>query len=171
VKLPLVRELYAYDRWANRRLFDAVAALPPGEATRPVGTQFSMPTLKGMLAHILAAEVAWLQRFKGESPMALLGDADFADLPALRLRWDSAEHELQEFVQGLTEEELSRLVHYRNTKGEPFSLPLGVLLQHVANHSTHHRSEVATMLTMIQGSPPPTDLVVYHLVVSGQLKA
>jgi uncharacterized damage-inducible protein DinB len=29
------------------------------------------------------------------------------------------------------------------------SLPLWVLLQHVANHSTHHRSEVATMLIMV----------------------
>jgi uncharacterized damage-inducible protein DinB len=65
--------------------------------------------------------------------------------------------------------DLSREVHYRNTEGKAFHLPLWPLLQHVANHSTHHRSEVATMLTMVHGSPPPTDLVVFHLIQSGQM--
>jgi uncharacterized damage-inducible protein DinB len=42
------------------------------------------------------------------------------------------------------------------------------LLQHVANHATHHRSEVATMLTMLSGSPPDTGIATYRLLVSGQ---
>jgi uncharacterized damage-inducible protein DinB len=166
----LIRELYAYDRWANRRLFDVVAGLPAGEAERSMGSQWSMPTLKGMLAHILGAEVIWLARFKGDNPTSILGDADFPDLAALRLRWDTAEEELRQFVEALDEGDLRRLVSYRDTRGGAFTLPLGVLLQHVANHSTHHRSEVATMLTLIQGSPPGTDLVLYHLIVSGQRK-
>jgi uncharacterized damage-inducible protein DinB len=32
----------------------------------------------------------------------------------------------------------------------------------VVNHATHHRSEVATMLTMTKGSPAPTDMVLYY---------
>jgi uncharacterized damage-inducible protein DinB len=165
-----VRELYAYDRWANRRLFDAVSALPPSEVTRIVGTQFSRSTLRGMLVHILGAQVIWLQRCQGESPTSMLQEGDVPDLPALRARWDSAEGALQQFAESLTEADLRRIVQYRNARGEPFALPLWVLLQHVANHSTHHRSEVATMLTMVTGSPPPTDLVVYHLLASGQAK-
>lgn len=166
----LVRELYAYDRWANRRLFDVVAGLPAGEAEQPMGSQWSAPTLKGILAHILGAEVIWLARFKGESPTTILGDADFPDLASLRARWDAAEEDLRLFVEALDEAALRRLVNYQDTRGGAFTLPLGVLLQHVANHSTHHRSELATMLTVVQGSPPGTDLVLYHLIVSGQRK-
>jgi uncharacterized damage-inducible protein DinB len=38
----------------------------------------------------------------------------------------------------------------------------------VVNHATHHRSEIATMLTAISGSPPATDMVVYQVMRSGQ---
>lgn len=39
----------------------------------------------------------------------------------------------------------------------------------LCNHGTHHRSEAATMLTMLGVSPPPTDLTIYHLVRTGQM--
>jgi uncharacterized damage-inducible protein DinB len=166
--LELIRGFYGYHWWANRRLFDVAAALGP-EATREVGGQFSFPTLKGMLAHIYAADWIWLSRWKGTSPTKLPGDGDFADMTALRARWDEFEKEHRAFVGSLTEADLGRTIDYENTEGKPFRLPLGPLLQHVANHATHHRSEVATMITMIKGSPPPTDLVVYQLLQSGQL--
>ena len=70
--VAMIRELYEYHRWANRRLFDVAAAL--GEAaTRDMGPQWSFPTLKGMFAHIYGADDAWLQRWKGSSPDRLLG--------------------------------------------------------------------------------------------------
>jgi len=169
MNLAMVRALFDYTWWANRRLFDLVAALPPGEAEREIGTQFSFPTLKGMLAHILAAEVVWLQRWQGDSPPSILTGKDFPDLGSLRARWDAQDEKIRAFLSGLSESDLSREVPYRNTEGRAFYLPLWALMQHVANHGTHHRSEVATMLTMAHGSPPLTDLVLYHLAQSGQM--
>ncbi len=165
----IMKALYDYDRWANRRLFDAVTSLPPGTADRETGSQFSSPTLKGMLAHILGAEVNWLARWKGHSPISILSAKDFPDLDALRSRWNQLEAELSAFVSGLSEGDLARVIHYKTTEGQSRSLPLWPLMQHVANHSTHHRSELATMLTMLGSPPPPTDLVIYHLVQSGQM--
>jgi uncharacterized damage-inducible protein DinB len=165
----MVKALYAYDRWANRRLFDAVLSLPAGAAEREIGPQFSFPTLKGMLAHVLGAEVIWLARWKGSSPAAILSAKDFPDLEALRSRWNRVEAELSAFVEGLSEADLNRGIRYTNIEGRSFALPLWPLMQHVANHSTHHRSELATMLTMLGVAPPATDLVVYHLVESGQM--
>lgn len=169
MKLEVIKALYDYDRWANQRLFDAAAGLPSGTADREIGSQFSFPTLKGMLAHILGAEVIWLERWNGHSRESILGANDFPDLSALRSRWEGMEAELTAFIDGLSEGDLGRVVHYTNTEGKNFALPLWPLMQHVANHSTHHRSEVATMLTMLGAPPRPTDLVVYHLVRSGQM--
>ena len=166
----LIRELYAYDRWANARLLDVVSAMPAGEATRELGTQWSFPTLKGMFAHILGAEIIWFTRFRGESPTRLLGDADFADVPTLRAALARNDAEVQAFVDALQPADLARVLTYKNTRGDAFNLPLGPLLQHVANHGTHHRSEASSMITMVQGSPPATDMVFYHLIVSGQMK-
>jgi uncharacterized damage-inducible protein DinB len=56
----------------------------------------------------------------------------------------------------------NRTVDYKSTDGTPRSQPLWHLLQHVVNHATHHRSEVATMVTMIKGSPASTDMVLYY---------
>jgi len=49
--------------------------------------------------------------------------------------------------------------------GELFTVALGPLLQHVVNHATHHRSEIATMITLISASPPDTGLNTYRTTV------
>jgi len=166
--MDLVRGLYDYHRWANRRLFDVAVGLGEDLAGRDVGPQFSFPTVRRMLAHIYGADWVWLARWKGTSPASLAG-GDIAALAELRARWDLTEREQRAFVDGLEPADLGRVVDYRNTKGEPFRGVLGTLLQHVANHATHHRSEVATMITMLSGSPPSTELALYHLIQTGQM--
>lgn len=165
--IRLMRELYDYHRWANHRLFDVAATLG-ADVDRDVGKQFSFPTLKGMFAHIYGADWIWLTRWKGTSPPRVPGGVDFATLADLRARWDEFEREQRAFIDALAEADLGRVVEFKDTAGTPFRLPLGGLLQHVANHATHHRSEIATMLTMLRGSPPFTDLVLYLREKSGQ---
>ena len=80
----------------------------------------------------------------------------------LRTHWDELEAEQRAFVTSLGTAELSRTLDYKATNGTPFAQPLWQLLQHVVNHATHHRSEVAAMLTMTKGSPPPTDMVLFY---------
>ena len=162
--VALIRELYDYHRWANRRLFDLAAGL--GDAvTRDMGAHWSFPTLKGMFAHIYGADNVWLTRWKGSSPGRLLGDADFPTVADLRARWDALEAEQRAFVDGLGEADLARPVVYKNTSGQEFRVALGPLLQHVVNHATHHRSEAATMITLISGSPPDTGINTYRVAV------
>jgi uncharacterized damage-inducible protein DinB len=164
VSIALIRELYDYHRWANRRLFDVAAGLGDA-ATRDVGAHWSFPTLKGMFAHIYGADHSWLARWKGSSPARLLGDADFASMAELRTRWDTLEIEQRAFVDGLGETDLQRPVTYKNTSGQEFRVALGPLLQHVVNHATHHRSEAAAMITLISGSPPDSGIALYRTAV------
>jgi uncharacterized damage-inducible protein DinB len=169
MSLDLIAGLYGYHRWANRRLWDHAAGLGEDMTSRDVGPQFSYPTVRRMLAHIYGADALWLSRWKGSSPDAIPG-ADVATLAALRERWDALEAEQRLFVEALTPADLTRTVEYKNTAGKAFRATLGPLLQHVANHATHHRSEVATMVTMLSGSPPDSGLVTYELIRSGQLR-
>jgi uncharacterized damage-inducible protein DinB len=164
--VALIRELYEYHRWANRRLFDIAAGLGDG-ATRDMGAHWSFPTLKGMFAHIYGADHAWLRRWQGSSPERLLGDADFASMAQLRTRWDALETDQRAFVDAVSEADLARVVAYQNTQGKEFRMALGPLLQHVVNHATHHRSEAATMITLISGSPPDTGISTYRVAVVG----
>jgi uncharacterized damage-inducible protein DinB len=169
MSVAIVRDLYEYHRWANRRLFDVAAALGEAACARELGSQFSVPTLTRMFAHVYGADLNWLKRWKGSSPT----ESPFFDLPSMaevRTRWDALEVEQAAFVQGLSESDLDRPVEYKTSRGEAFRAPLGVLLQHVANHATHHRSEVATMITMVSGSPPDTGINTWELLRTGQTR-
>lgn len=165
--LEMVQQLYAYHRWANHRLFDLVTGLGEETARRDVGKHFSFPTLKGMFAHLYGADLIWLSRWKGSSPSRLMGDGDFSSLVDLRSRWNGLEAEQKDFVERLAPPDLERVVEYRNTEGKALSASLWRLLQHVPNHATHHRSEIATMITMISGSPPDTGINSYIVAMPG----
>ena len=155
-----LRDLYGYHRWANRTLLDIATTLGEDVCARPLGSHFSFPTLTRTFAHIYGADWIWLSRWQGASPTRLPGD-EFTTLAAVRTAWDAMEKEQKDFVDRLTADDLAREIEYRNTKGKVGRLPLGWLLRHVPDHATHHRSEVATMITMISGSPPDTGMVSY----------
>jgi uncharacterized damage-inducible protein DinB len=118
-----------------------------------------------MFAHIYGSDVVWLTRWRGSSPSRIPGDADVSSMADLRARWDALESEQRAFLDGLDEAGLSRVVSYKNTQGTEFGVALGALLQHVVNHATHHRSEAATMITLISGSPPDTGINTYRTSV------
>jgi uncharacterized damage-inducible protein DinB len=165
VSTDLLRGLYDYHRWANRRLFEIVAGLPDGGATRDMGGHWSFPTLKATFAHIYGADSIWLGRWRGVPPSRMPGDGDFATMADLRRAWDTLEIEQRGFVEGLGDADLMRPVSFKNNQGVEATVVLGPLLQHVANHATHHRSEIATMITLISGSPPDTGIATYRATV------
>src|SRR3989442_15296219 len=74
MSVALIREYWAYHHWANRKLFEVTAALGEEAAGRPVGTQFSEPTLRAMLAHIYGAEWFWLETWRGPPPAVVRRD-------------------------------------------------------------------------------------------------
>jgi len=162
MSVHMFRELYAYHRWANRRLFDVGTALGEELVSRAVGTQFSYTTVRRMFGHLYGADWIWLARWKGVATTTVPG-AEFQTLASIRAPWDDLEREQLSFVDGLAPTDLERVIEYRNQEGKPLRAPLYPLLQHVSNHATHHRSEIATMTTMISGSPPDSGISTYLL--------
>jgi len=162
-----MRELYDYHRWANRKLFEVATPLGEEVVARDVGKQFSYPIIRRMFGHLYGADRIWLSRWKGES-MAMVPGDEFATLASLRAPWDDLEREQRAFLDALTPTDLERIYEFRNQQGKLLSFPLWPQLQHVVNHATHHRSEIATMITMVSASPPDTGLNVYLIAKSGQ---
>jgi uncharacterized damage-inducible protein DinB len=154
-----MRDLYAYNRWANRRVLDAAARLSPEQLSRDLGSSF--PSVRETLAHVLAAEWVWLTRWRGSSPPGLPESWDLSSLEVVRAQWAEVEADQRAFVEGLDEAALDRVVAYRDTRGTPYENPLGQLLRHVVNHSTYHRGQVITMLRQLGAEAVATDYVVY----------
>jgi uncharacterized damage-inducible protein DinB len=57
-----IRLLYEYDRWANNRVLQAVAALSDERFTRDLGGSFR--SVRDTLVHIIAGEWGWLEYWK-----------------------------------------------------------------------------------------------------------
>jgi uncharacterized damage-inducible protein DinB len=166
VSLARIRTLYDHHWWANRLLLDAATKLGEVRAGEEIGRQFSEPSLRRMFVHVYGVDILWLARWQGVSPGSIPDEP--ATLAELGERWRLLEREQKAFVDGLGESDLERVVDYRLLSGKAYRQPLGLLLHHVTDHGTHHRSEIATMLTMVSGSPPGTGLVRFLAIRSGQ---
>jgi uncharacterized damage-inducible protein DinB len=161
-----IQLLFEYDRWANERMLQAVSALASEQFTRHLDGSFSC--LRDAVAHIIGGQWIWLAYWKATMHGAALleelrmrREAQFnADvLPnavALVAKCKEVETEIAEFLNAMTDQNLERTLPARNT-----SISLAHLMQHVANHSTYHRGQVALMLREIGAEPAPTDFHVF----------
>jgi uncharacterized damage-inducible protein DinB len=150
--------LYAYNRWANARLVAAAATLSPELLHRDLAV--SHRSIFGTLQHILWAEWRWLGRGQLRAP-AGRDPLECRDFVALRERWTELEAEQLEYLQRLSAGDLDRPISYDNPPGTRWTYQLRHMLQHLVNHSTYHRGQVAAMLRQLDAAPPATDFLVY----------
>ena len=156
--LDAIKTLYAYNRWANRRVLDAAAAIDPETFIAEAPGE---PSIRDTLVHVVSAQQLWRRRWLGESPRGAWDPADFPDVATLREHWEREDDETAAFLAGLTDADLQRVVAYRNQRGEPWAYPLWQQMLHQANHAQQHRSEAALLLTRAGSSPGSLDLLVY----------
>jgi len=152
--------LFEYNSWANARTLDACAALEPGQLAEDLHSSF--PSVLKTLAHMVGAEWVWNERWHGRPPAGPPAWAKDADFAALRHRFDTLDAELLEFISSLKTDDLEGPIEYTNSAGEHFSHPLWQSIQHLANHASYHRGQIATMLRQLGARPPHTDLIVFY---------
>jgi uncharacterized damage-inducible protein DinB len=164
-----LRTLYDYNSWANHRTLDSCASLTPEQFTRDLGSSFR--SLRDTLAHIYGAEWLWLERWHGRTPTALPSSSDFPDLETTRHRFAEIDRNLVDYVASLTAGDLQRVMEIKTTAGALHSQPLWQMLQHLANHSTYHRGQTATLLRQLGAKPVSTDLIGFYRERAAQAKA
>jgi uncharacterized damage-inducible protein DinB len=152
--------LFAYNDWANKRALQPASTLTPEQFTKPLGNSFS--SVRDTLAHMYGAETIWLQRFKGKSPSAFPDTSQIHDIAALEAKWNPIAAELLNFVSGLTQQDIDRVVEYKTMKFGVYSNPMWQSLQHVVNHGTYHRGQITTMLRQLDARPLATDLMHFY---------
>jgi uncharacterized damage-inducible protein DinB len=151
--------LYRYDRWANNLVFGCAAKLTDEQFIRDL--QSSHRSVRDTLAHILAAEWIWLQRWLGTSPRSLFDPAEFPDVASLSEKLREVEQDQIKFIGSLTDQSLGGVIAYTNTKGEQWEYPLGQQMQHVVNHSSYHRGQVTTMLRQLGAEAVSVDILYF----------
>jgi len=161
-----IQLLYEYDRWANHRVFRAVSPLNVEQFTRDLGGSFR--SVRDTLVHVIAGEWIWLEYWREEAHgpallrelrtrrEALFNPAAFPDVAAVQSRWAEVESDQIAFVSSLTDESLKKMLPARGIQ-----LSLAHLMQHLANHSTYHRGQIALMMRQLDAEPLATDFHVF----------
>jgi uncharacterized damage-inducible protein DinB len=157
VTLQDVRELFDYNRWANARTLASLAPLTPDEFGRDLGSSF--PSVQATVTHIAAAEWVWLCRWKGSNPTAMPEWAAAMSREAVIARFDQLEAERTAYLDTLTEADVNRRLTFTLFNGTQDAQPLSAQFQHVVNHGTYHRGQVATLLRQLGAAPASTDLI------------
>jgi len=155
-----IRALYAFNAWANARTIASCQSLSNEEFTRANGSSF--PSVRDTLAHIYGAEWIWLERWHGRKPADLPKPGNYADLPSLRAQWDVTARELLSFANSRTQEQISALAQISTLDGTVYTHPLWQMMQHLVNHGSYHRGQIATFLRQLGHAPQPTDLMRYY---------
>ena len=156
-----INDLYEYNYWAKSRLLSVVETLSTEQFSKDLGS--SHGGIHGTLVNSMAAEEIWLKRWKGESPTALRSGPEFPTFDAVENHWAMIEHEMMGFCHMLkTNEDILKVVSYKDIKGNPSSHPLYQMMQHVVNHSSYHRGQVVTMLRQVGVKPNGTDLITFY---------
>jgi uncharacterized damage-inducible protein DinB len=157
-----IRLLFGYDRWANNRVLQSASTLSVEQFTRDLRGSFR--SVRDTLLHLIGGEWGWLTYWKESTHDAafLAGLWDrhdalfrpdaFHNIEAVRVKWVEVAKDQTEFLDRLTDEALRRMLPCRKTQ-----LSLAHLMQHLANHSTYHRGQIALMLRQLGAEPLATD--------------
>ena len=168
--LAHARLMADYNRWMNQRVYAAAARLPAEAVALDRGAFFG--SILGTLNHLIVADRIWLRRF-AEHPARYAALAPLRahpaptdlraiahdTLPALRAAREELDGRIVDWIGETSEDDLDRVLVYANTRGVVSRRRFGLLLLHFFNHQTHHRGQVATLLTQAGADVGGTDLL------------
>jgi uncharacterized damage-inducible protein DinB len=155
-----IRLLTRYNAWANKAIFEAVAALPHGEASKERPTIFN--NMINTLNHLHVVDLIWQahieQRRHG---ITALNTVLYTDLNELWRAQQTIDAWFITWGDTLSEAEADEKVYFTLIGGRQGEMRRSEIVLHVVNHTSYHRGFVADMFCQIPARPPLTDLPVF----------
>ncbi|HMM29583.1 MAG TPA: DinB family protein [Aggregatilineaceae bacterium] len=156
----MLRALYAYHFSLHRRVWECIDHLTDEQFVAPV--EYSIGSVRNHMVHLASVEERWLARIAGSPVPERLVYEDYPTRAAARARWEEVEAHFKSFLDGLSDDDLSRTITYTITRrAEPVSNALWEILLHVVNHGTDHRAQVLPILHRAGAPTLEQDYMVY----------
>lgn len=151
----LMKKLVTYHCWANLNIINHLKVLPEEVFLKEVDSVF--PTISQTLGHVLLADQVWLSRILGKSPDSLnnkiFQSVEEADT-TFKMHSQSFDSILDQLDEG-------QLIRYQTTKGDVFQQTLSEIIQHLVNHGTYHRGNIAAMIRQLGYTGTSTDYITF----------
>src|SRR5687768_5646498 len=88
-RLAEIRDLFAYNHWANARTRSSLAQLNGEQFTRDLRSSY--PSIRATVLHVMASEWIWLTRWLGNSPTAMPDEWTAYTLAQIEVEWHAIE--------------------------------------------------------------------------------
>lgn len=151
--------LFEHDLWANERVLACCRELSKEQLTAPVEGMFG--SVAQTWAHLTAVQQAFGQLMGADVPAGDLPE-DATDLHGIDTRLPAINAGFDRFTRSLDEAGLQRQFHVP-WFGRDLSVGDGLL--QVINHTTQHRTDLASAVTRFGVKPPALDFIFFRLGV------
>jgi uncharacterized damage-inducible protein DinB len=152
--------LTRYNAWSNRLMYDAVAALPPGEAVKERKSLFK--NMVHTLNHNYVIDAIWQAHLEGRPHgYAARNTVDYPPLAELQEKQHAIDQWYIDWADALSDAALDEKVQFTLIGGTAGAMTRFEILQHVVNHTSYHRGFVCDMFFEVPARPPTMDLPVF----------
>jgi uncharacterized damage-inducible protein DinB len=150
--------LFAYNRWADRRVLDACRKLTPEQYAAEPFPGWS--SVRSTIYHIAIVTDGWLRGLAGDPDQSVPTEQELPTIDDAERLLERAYRRFDELLPALTPERLATPVLLQR-RGRKATLPPWAVLRHIVNHSTYHRGQVASKLKRFGIEQPATDFVYF----------
>ncbi len=161
------QEIYAYNFWANRRMWSCIEQLSDEQFTQD--SAYAHGSLRAQCIHSMGVEWWWLH-FLATGELAFLNGDDYPTRAAVHRQWELVESDVQAYVHTLTPAELERAVRPEFWKEGRKPIRVCDALFQVANHSTDHRAQILAVIHNLGGPTIEQDYLDYVFEKQSQVK-
>jgi uncharacterized damage-inducible protein DinB len=160
--MKTVFQSYArYNKNVNQDMMNILKTVPQKKLTQKFKTYY--PTIYDTLFHILLSDISWIKRFEiqfgtyDSLKMTKMGSYDEAKLKEelkrdhkklFELR-ETVDGKIENFVKELRDDDYTKVLRYKNYKGEDTEKEMWKVLMQMFNHQTHHRGQISELLDML----------------------
>ncbi|TDI35755.1 MAG: hypothetical protein E2P02_27240 [Acidobacteria bacterium] len=154
------RRWFEYERDSHGKALASLEALSKDQPNVESDERFQKCV--DLLAHIAAARELWLFRFGVSETGPSTADELFPkghDLSEARAALDAMQTKWVAYLEGIDDEELSRVFEYQSVEGPRFKNSIEELFTQLFGHSWYHRGQIASHVRSLGGEPAVTDFV------------
>ncbi len=156
----LLTQYAAYNIWANGQFIKLIVGLTEQQQQQEVTSSF--PSLYKTMLHIWDAESIVWQRIKLQEHIVPPSATPGLTMEHIIEGWQHQSKLWVDWVASASNMQLEHVFAYQNSKREQFKQSVWQMLQHVFNHGSYHRGQLATMLRQLGiDTIPQTDFLIW----------
>ncbi|MDQ3349525.1 MAG: DinB family protein, partial [Acidobacteriota bacterium] len=138
--------------WANERLLDFCAGLDDATLDATGGGTYG--SVRDTLVHLFGAQGRYVHLLTGQAPQTMVSEREpWPGFETLRASARVSGSALEAVAARADSMDILR----GERGGQPYELPVGVVMTQAINHATEHRAHINTILTQAGIEPPELD--------------